>query len=270
MCAARYLVPTVHVVAAVGTTAAIYFLLPDRAAATPDAVAHQLLRASGFAALVWAYVGLLIGLGASTRVLPRLGRIRRSTWVTLHRQLNLAALALAAVHLTSYVVAPGGSLLVALVPQTAEVGAFAYTLGVLAFYLALLLGPSWYLRHRIGRRTWLVAHQFAALSYAAGLWHTLLLGGDVRLEGSPRTALWMLQVPLLVLFVLRLVRPRRLSDHLDAGQRQSRFATARHVRLRFALHTGVVLAAFVVLGVALGAASDGQQPTRIPEPSGGP
>lgn len=224
-------VTTAQVVAAVAATALVYFLLPSRAASSPSAVAEQLIRASGFTALIWAYLGLLIGLGASTR-LARFTLFRRSASVTLHRQLNLVALALTVVHVASFVVAPGGSLLVALVPQTAELGAFGYTLGVLGFYLALLLGPSFYLRQWMGRWVWLLAHQFAALSYAAGL------------------------------FVLRLSRPRRPADHLEAGFRQPRFATAQHVRFRFAVHTGVVAAAVIVLCVALVAIGEGQHPTR--------
>jgi hypothetical protein len=73
---------------------------------------------------------------------------------------------------------------------------------------------------------------------AAGLWHTLLLGGDIKLDGGIRTSLWVAQAPLLILFVLRLSRPRRPADHLEAGFRQPRFATAQHVRFRFAVPPG--------------------------------
>src|SRR6478609_4111942 len=61
---------------------------------------------------------------------------------------------------------PGGSLLVAFVPGISGPQSLGYTLGVLALYLALVLGPTYYLRDLIGRRTWLLAHQLAALSYA--------------------------------------------------------------------------------------------------------
>jgi sulfoxide reductase heme-binding subunit YedZ len=249
--------------AAVVATAAVYFVLPARAAASPAAVAEELVRASGFTALIWAYAGLLVGLGASTRLALRFTRVRRPTLIALHRQLNLVALALTVVHVTSFVVAPGGSLLVALVPQTAQVGAVGYTLGVLALYLAVLLGPSWYLRERIGRWTWLLAHQLAALSYATALWHTLLLGGDVRLGGGIRTALWAAQAPLLVMLGLRLSRPRRPADHLEAGHRQARFATHRHAWFRLAVHTGIVATFVIVLLVGLVAlAGGGQHATR--------
>jgi hypothetical protein len=76
-------------------------------------------------------------------------------------------------------------------------------------YLALILGPSYYLRNRIGRRTWLLAHQLAALSYAVALWHALALGTEIRIDGVARTPTWALQIPLLMLIVLRLLRPRR-------------------------------------------------------------
>lgn len=239
----------------------------SKSEAVPSDEAHKKAtdkqhRACGFTALVWAYLGPVVGLVAGTRSARRITVARRSTVLALHRQLNLVALALVVVHLASYVVEPGGSLLVALVPQTAGVAAFAYPLGVLAFYLALLLGPTWYFRDRIGRRAWLLVHQFAALSYAAGLWHALLLGGDVQAEGAIRTAVALAQAPLLALFARRLARPRRPADHLDAGLLQQRFASTRHLLFRSGVHTGVVLAAAIVLSLALVALRDGQHPTR--------
>lgn len=250
-----------QVVAATVATAAVYGLLPSPTSATPSAVAGQLVRASGFTALGWAYLGLLLGLGAGTRVGRWPARLPRAGALSLHRQLNLTALALTVLHLAAFVVAPGGSLLVALVPQTAQVGALGYTLGVLSFYLALLLGPTWYVRDRLGRWAWLVLHQFAALSYATALWHTLALGGDLRMEGALRTLLWVAQVPLLTLLVLRLTHPRRPADHLNAPRRHRRFAGARLETFRVAVHTGVVLTALVVLFVALIALREGQHAT---------
>ncbi|MGI8418833.1 MAG: hypothetical protein ACR2P2_22075 [Nakamurella sp.] len=257
------LVPTTHVVLAVAGTAAVYFALSRPESATMSQVAEQLVRAAGITALLWLYGALLLGLIVASEFSRRIPVVKRSALVALHRQLNLVAIALTVVHLTAFVIEPGGSLLVALVPQTAGFGAFAYTLGVVGFYLAVLLGPTLYLRRLIGKRLWLVAHQFAVLSYAAALWHTLLLGGGFRSEGILRTLLWAMQVPLLGLLAIRLWRPRRPSDRLAAGE-QRRFATGWHVRFRFAIHLGSAVAALVVLGVALAATARGLHATVNP------
>lgn len=257
------LVPTVHVAAAVVATAAVYVTLSQLGSGIVPQNVQQLVRAAGITALLWAYVALLLGLTVASEFARRIPVLKRSALVALHRQLNLVAIALTIVHLTAFVIEPGGSLLVALVPQTAGFGEFAYTLGVFGFYLAVLLGPTLYLRRLIGKRVWLVAHQFAALSYAAALWHTLLLGGGFRAEGFLRTLLWAMQVPLLAMLAVRLWRPRRHSDRLAAGQ-QERFATGWHVRFRFAIYLGSALAALVVLGVALAATSRGLHATVNP------
>ena len=178
--------------------------------------------------------------------------------LALHRQLNLVVLALVLMHALLFALGmPGGSLLVAFVPGCSGPQSLGYTLGVLALYLALVLGPSYYLRDRIGRRTWLVAHQLAALSYAVALWHALALGTEIRVEGAARTLTWALQIPLLALIVLRLFRPRRPADQLSATLRRGRYAGRNHARLRSAIAVGLFSSAVLILLMALLAGSEG-------------
>jgi hypothetical protein len=146
---------------------------------------------------------------------------------------------------------------VALVPQTSQVSQLGYTLGVLSLYGAVVLGPSYYLRRRLGPRVWLVAHQFAALVYALALWHALALGPHVRATGPWRTLVWVAQIPLLGLLALRRWQPRRPADRMDARLRNPRYRLARYAVLRIAATTGVVTAGIVVLYVALTAAGPG-------------
>ena len=251
------MIGVVHAAAAVAATGLFYRMLGGSGRQGVDGAGLQLLRATGVTALAWAYAGLVVGLLVGVR-LPRVLLVRRPVWIVVHRQLNLAVLVLILAHLLSFtLLTSGGSWLVALVPQTAPVGALGYSAGVLAFYLAILLGPSYYLRDRIGRQIWLVAHQFAALTYAAALWHTLVLGADARVDGRDRTVLWVLQLPLLGLFALRLGRPLRVADGVDASRRPARYATGRHAVLRTAVIVGVCLAGFGVLYVALAAMEPG-------------
>ncbi len=256
-----------HGVVAALATAGVCWLLTDVRRFGSGNTGTIVLQASGIVALLWAYAGLVLGLLISIRQPNRRGGApRRMAWrpavIRWHQQLNLAALGLTLLHALTYGVAvPGGSLLVALVPWTAQLDGLGYTLGVLALYLALLLGPSYYLRRQIGRRVWLVAHQLAAVSYALGLWHALFLGSDLRLEGPGRTILSLLQVPLLALIALRLRRPLRLSDQLSMKRRAGRFEEPRHVALRIAVAVGLSLTGLVVLVMALVALSKGQHGT---------
>lgn len=256
-----------HALAAAAATAGCYWLLADNARFGHGRVSTLLLQASGIVALLWAYAGLVLGLVISIRQPDRRGGApRRMAWrpaaLTWHRQVNVAVVGLTLLHALTYGIGvPGGSLLVALVPWTAHVDGLGYTLGVLSLYLAALLGPSYYLRRFVGRRVWLVAHQIAAVSYAVGLWHALFLGSDLRLEGLGRTLVWVTQIPLLALILVRLRRPLRPSDQLGTTRRAGRFEERRHVALRIAVALGLSVTGLIVLVMALVALAQGQHGT---------
>lgn len=246
-----------HAAVAAIATYALYAWIAGTAHDEVMGSASALVSATGVSALVWSYVGLLIGLLVGTK-LPRALVRRRHRLLAWHRRLNLTVLGLMIAHITAFAAGtPGGSWLVALVPQTSQVSGVGYTVGVLSLYAAVVLGPSYYLRHRLGPRVWLVAHQFAALVYALALWHALALGPNVRSDGVWRMLLWIAQVPLLALVAARLWQPRRPSDRMDARLRNPRYGAARFAVLRIAATTGVLAAAFIVLVIALAAASPG-------------
>lgn len=252
---------------AAAVTAGCYALLAGPRRRGQDGIGTILLQASGITALLWAYAGLVLGMVVSISPPARQGSGgRRMAWrpavLGWHRQLNVTVVALTLLHALSYAIGvPGGSLLVALVPWTADFDGLGYTLGVLALYLAVVLGPTYYLRRRIGRRIWLVAHQLAAVSYALGLWHAMYLGSDLRLEGVGRVLVWVLQIPLLALIGARLRRPLRLADQLSSVRRAGRFEETRHVLLRMAVAIGLSVTAAIVLVMALLAVSTGQHGT---------
>jgi len=260
------LVGAVHAVLATAAVAGVLLLV--RSGPVEANLPTDLVRASGIVALIWAYSGLILGLSIGirpvvpVRAAPLRSRSGHSIVLALHRQVDVVVLALVLLHALVFAFAqPGGSLLVALVPLVPGPQALGYTLGVLALYLAAILGPSYYLRNRIGRRTWLVAHQLAALSYAVALWHSLALGSAIRLDGAGRTLTWMLQIPLLALMVLRLVRPRRPADQLSAVLRHGRYAGRRNAALRAAIAVGLVSAGVLILLMALLAGTAGEHVT---------
>jgi sulfoxide reductase heme-binding subunit YedZ len=83
-------------------------------------------------------------------------------------------------------------------------------LGILAAYLAALLGLSFYARRRIGARLWRRAHRATVLVYALGIVHTLGAGSDASAPWL-RMFVVVTGAPILMLFVRRVAvrRPAR-------------------------------------------------------------
>ena len=54
-----------------------------------------------------------------------------------------------------------------------------------------------------------VLHRLAAIVYVLSIWHALLLGADIAFYGWVRPMMWLLQIPLLLLFIRRLVTSAR-------------------------------------------------------------
>src|SRR5581483_3783551 len=170
-----------------------------------------LLQASGIAALIWAYLGIGLGLLVSGRP-PSWWPLTRPQTDRLHRQISLLVIALIVVHaLATAFDAMGDSLRTVFLPgqESWTAAVLAYNLGIFALYLAVLIGPTYYLRRRIGTRWWMIAHRAALAVYIMSLWHTLLLGADFAFYSWLRALTWIAQVPLLVLLIRRVLKPRR-------------------------------------------------------------
>jgi sulfoxide reductase heme-binding subunit YedZ len=80
-------------------------------------------------------------------------------------------------------------------------------LGVIAAYLSLLLGPTYYLRNRIGAKRWRSLHRLAPAVYGLAVLHVLLAGSDA---GSLwlRLAVGCLTGPIIGLTLLRVLDSR--------------------------------------------------------------
>lgn len=208
--------------------------------------AFPLLQATGIAALGWAYAAIVLGLLESGRLHRTLGLTRRQL-DRLHHALSLLVIALIAAHIVATVFdAMGDSLTTVLVPGKAAWAAsrLAYDLGIFAFYLALLLGPTYFLAHRfggrLGNRVWRFAHRFVIIVYVLSVWHTLIIGADVEHYGWARPVLWLAQLPLLGLLALRLLHP---AARTSAGP----FA----VTTRYAVAAGCIAAAVAITGAVV-------------------
>lgn len=135
-------------------------------------------RASGVVALVLITVSVMIGLAMAGKVLRVPGLSRKL--MAIHEQTALAGLIAISVHAITLLGDPFLDPGVAgvTVPFALEFETFFTGLGVIAAYLALLLGLSYYARRRIGAKIWRKAHRATVLVYAFGLVHALGAGTD--------------------------------------------------------------------------------------------
>jgi sulfoxide reductase heme-binding subunit YedZ len=165
-------------------------------------------RASGILALTLISLTVLMGLAMATGVLRRPG-LKRAV-ARLHEHVALVALAAIAVHglalLGDRWLRPGPRGIA--VPFALSYRPAFTGLGIVAGYLAVLLGPSFYLRRRIGARRWRVLHRAIASVWILAAIHTLGAGSDGR-------AVWLRAIVLVpgtvivYLLVLRVMDRRR-------------------------------------------------------------
>ena len=165
-------------------------------------------RASGIVALLLVSFSVLIGLTMATKVLgrPKLNR----TLASLHEHAALGGLIAISVHgltlLGDRWLDPGVSGL--LVPFTMDYRPAFSGLGIIAGFLAALLGLSFYLRRTIGAKLWRTAHRFTLLVYVLGVVHTLGAGTDATTAWM-RAILLITGAPILYLTVLRFLPARK-------------------------------------------------------------
>lgn len=163
-------------------------------------------RASGVVALAAVSLSVLLGLALAAKALPA---SRRRSASGLHEQLALLALTAITAHAVALLgdgwLAPGWRGIA--VPFALGYRPLFSGLGVIAAYLAFLLGPSFYLRRRIGARRWRQVHRLTVLIWMLGVAHALGTGTD-------GAAVWLRAVALLplpgvvYLLVVRVLAPR--------------------------------------------------------------
>ena len=165
-------------------------------------------RASGVVALGLVTLTVLIGLTMATKLLRRPGIGR--TLVRLHEHIALVSYGAIAVHglalLGDTWLHPGLRGLV--VPFAIGYRPLFTGLGLIAGYLAALLGLSFYVRRRIGTKLWRKLHRATLVVWVLAAVHTLGAGSDA-------STLWLRAIvlaptiPLVYLTVLRFLPTRR-------------------------------------------------------------
>ena len=167
-------------------------------------------RASGVVALGLVSLSVLLGLTMATKVLRRPGLGRKLARV--HEHLALVGLGAIAVHGRSLLgdrwLNPGVRGIV--VPFAMSYRPLFTGLGIIAAYLAALLGLSFYARRAIGARLWRRMHRATVFVWLLGVVHTLGAGSDAAALWLRMTVL-VTGVPIVILAVLRFRGPRRRS-----------------------------------------------------------
>ncbi|TXS52445.1 ferric reductase-like transmembrane domain-containing protein [Streptomyces sp. t39] len=240
---------------------------------------YLLSQAFGWSGLLWAWGTVMLGLllsGPGTGGIP----VPRATLERWHRTTSLTTMALMAAHalmfmaeLVRYEAALGwaerlwAGFADSFVPgwYDSGTGQLAIPIGQGALYLAVPLGLLFYVRHRIGANTWRRLHRFVLVVYVLSVWHTLLYGTNVWYGDWPRTALWVLQLPIAVLLLVRLMRPARRAERLGAPR--GRQAAGWALRAG-----GRVLVLAVVVGILAVTVSgrDGGRPRPAGPPAAAP
>jgi sulfoxide reductase heme-binding subunit YedZ len=157
-------------------------------------------RAAGTAALFLSSAGVCVGLLLSGRFVRGRGAELRP----LHEALSLATIAALLVHGLSLLgdkyLHP--SLVDIAVPFAGSYKTGWTSLGIIAAWALVLLGPSYYVRRVIGQKRWVKLHRFTAIAWIAGIIHALGEGTDA---GSAWFVLMIAAttIPALVLLTLR-------------------------------------------------------------------
>ncbi len=159
-------------------------------------------RSAGVVAFLLIATAVALGLFMASNVSRRPG-LKRAL-VKFHEQIALAALAAIAAHgiflLGDQWLKPGLSGIA--IPFTVPYRPLWTGLGILAGYLAAVLGPTFYLRRRIGAKRWRLVHRATVVVYMLAVAHSLGSGTD-------GAAVWFkamvitTAVPIAVLLYLR-------------------------------------------------------------------
>jgi sulfoxide reductase heme-binding subunit YedZ len=133
-------------------------------------------RAAGIAALLLSSLAVCLGLLMG----GRLSKGRRPDLRVTHEALSLATLSALAVHGLALI---GDGFLHPTLTDIAVPFASGYktlwtSTGIIAFWMMLLLGISYYARTKIGMQRWRVLHRFTALAWILGVAHSLGEGTD--------------------------------------------------------------------------------------------
>jgi sulfoxide reductase heme-binding subunit YedZ len=161
-------------------------------------------RASGVVALVLVTISVGIGLTMSAKLMRKRGLGPKLA--AIHEQTALAGLIAIGVHAVTLLGDPWLHPGVAgiSVPFVMGYRTLFTGLGIIAGWMAALLGLSYYFRRHIGAALWRKAHRATVVVYVLGLIHTIGAGTDAS-TGWLRWFMALTAIPMAALFVRRVI-----------------------------------------------------------------
>lgn len=95
------------------------------------------------------------------------------------------------------------SLIDIIVPFTISYRPFAVALGIIGFWIAAILGLSFYFRRRIGNKRWRNIHRLTIIAWLMSMVHILMAGTDAG-QSWMLALLALLTAPVIFLFLRRI------------------------------------------------------------------
>jgi sulfoxide reductase heme-binding subunit YedZ len=193
------------------------------AALQPGLLAWYSVRALGFLAYIVLAASVLYGLLLSTKILDAIAH--RPVSFALHKDLAIVALILASLHgaLLAFDASFSFTPRSILVPFESPYSPITVGIGQLAFYAFAVVTASFYVRRRIGQKSWRLLHYVTFLAFMGASFHGIASGSD----SGAQWAFWMyltLLTSALFLTTYRIVVG--VSNRLDS-RRAVRAGTGR-------------------------------------------
>ena len=189
-------------------------------------------RASGIVAYLLLWFSMVLGLAVTSKYLDRL--LDRVFTYDFHQFISLLSIAFVVLHVAVLMLDRylPYSIWETLVPFISPYRPFWVGVGVIGFYLTLLVTITFYIRNRIGMRTFRLIHVLSLVGYLGATLHGVYAGTD-----SPLPAMQLLYkgtglvVIFLTIFWLVLLALRKLDAHRLALA-AARLPHHRHVTAR--------------------------------------
>ncbi len=151
------------------------------ATTAPQQVDHTfwyISRAAGLSAYLMLFLNVVLGLAVNTRVMDAL--VARWRSFDLHEFTALLAMGLLAIHGLSllgdqYI---GFTLPQILLPFNLPYRPFWTAMGILAFWILVVITASSYIRKQLGYKTWRAIHYLSFVAFLMGLAHGIMAGTD--------------------------------------------------------------------------------------------
>ncbi len=160
--------------------AALLFVIGVVASGASTSTVWYVIRATGMIAFVLLAVSAIVGLLITNKLVPS-GRPRVDLFET-HTFVSLLALAFTSIHgvallLDNFV---HFSVVQIAIPFTSTYRPFGVGIGILAFYIAAVVYASFYVRKRIGYKTWRTLHYASFGAFLLADIHGIVSGTDTH------------------------------------------------------------------------------------------